>query len=147
MKLFNIFTVASSLVMASGGLATAIPSPNDKIIVETIVHDDGPTSHSSSLEKPNLNHQVTKGDYQSSAEEMEEWIKDFAKEKDVGGKHGLIQSSPQKSCSFQDSRPVLIFLISYMSGLWQLLSGRPMLQSQQLHCGHSRSRRLVLVDS
>ena len=109
MKLFYIFTVAFSLVMASGGLASAIPSPKNEIIVETIVHDDGPTSHSSWLEKPNLNHQVTKGDHQSSAEEMEEWIKDPAKEKDVGGKHDLIQSSPQKSCSFQDSRPVLIF--------------------------------------
>ena len=101
MKLFNIFAVAFSLVMASGGLASAIPSPKDEVIVETIVHDDGPTSHSSWLQKPNVNHQVTKGDHQSSAEEMEERIKDPAKEKDVGDKHDLIQSSPQKSCSFQ----------------------------------------------
>ena len=101
MKLFNIFAVAFSLGMASGGLASAIPSTKDEIIIETTVHDDGPSSHSSWLEKPNLNHQVTKGDHQSSAEKTEEWIKNPAKENDVDGKNDLIQSSPRKSCSFQ----------------------------------------------
>ena len=101
MKLFNIFAVALPLLMASGGSATAIPAPNDEIIVETIVHDNGPTSHSSKLQEPNVNHDMTPVSHKASAQEMEEWIKDFTKDKDVGGKHDLIQSRPQMPCSFQ----------------------------------------------
>ena len=120
MKLFNIFAVTLPLVMASGGLASAIPSPHDEIIVETIVHDNGPTAHSSRLQKSNANHQViTNDDHRSSADETEEVIKDPAQEKDVGGKHNLSRFQfPEVilfpstflplSPSDQDSRPVLM---------------------------------------